>query len=151
MYDRLVSDGLEPCAVTCSCLIGFAAEVGELQRAISFFEKLSSLTTPSIRAYMTVLRVHAKRQDWPSSLNVFRDMQKRKVNLDSLVLNVILATGVAGDQIEGVEQLLIEADTFKPPISDVVSYNTLIKGYAARNDALKAIQVISRMRARGLA
>jgi pentatricopeptide repeat protein len=99
---------------------------------------------------MTVLRVHAKRQDWPSSLNVFRDMQKRKVPLDSLVLNVILATGVAGDQIEGVEQLLVEADTFKPPISDVVSYNTLIKGYAQRNDALKAIQVINRMVQRGL-
>jgi len=150
MYDHLASDGLEASPVTCSCLISFAAEVGEHQRAIGFFEKLSSLTTPSIRAYMTVLRVHAKRQDWPSSLNVFHDMQRRKVKLDSLVLNVILATGVAADQIEGVEELLLEADTFKPPISDVVSYNTLIKGYAQRNDALKAIQVINRMVKRGL-
>jgi len=150
MYDHLASDGLEASPVTCSCLISFAVEVGELQRAIGFFEKLSCLTTPSIRAYMTVLRVHAKRQDWPSSLNVFQDMRTRKVPLDSLVLNVILATGVAADQIEGVEQLLLEADTFKPPISDVVSYNTLIKGYAQRNDALKAIQVINRMVKRGL-
>mmetsp|Transcript_79536 Transcript_79536/g.125454 ORF Transcript_79536/g.125454 Transcript_79536/m.125454 type:complete len:767 (+) Transcript_79536:139-2439(+) len=150
MYDHLASDGLEASPVTCSCLISFAVEVGELQRAIGFFEKLSSLTTPSIRAYMTVLRVHAKRQDWPSSVNVFQDMRTRKVPLDSLVLNVILATGVAADQIEGVEQLLLEADTFKPPISDVVSYNTLIKGYAQRNDALKAIQVINRMVKRGL-
>lgn len=150
MYDCLVSDGLEASAVTCSCLISFAAEIGELQRAIGFFEKLSSISTPSIRAYMTVLRVHAKRQDWPSSLNVFRDMQKRRVKLDSLVLNVILATGVAADQIEGVEQLLLEADSLRPPISDVVSYNTLIKGYTQRNDALKAIQVISRMTERGL-
>lgn len=150
MYDRLIADGLEPSAVTCSCLISFAAEVGELQRAIGFFEKLSSITTPSIRAYMTVLRVHAKRQDWPASLATFHAMQKRKVSVDSLVLNVILATGVAADQIEGVEQLLIEADTYKPPISDVVSYNTLIKGYAQRNDATRALQVIGRMRERGL-
>lgn len=150
MYDRLVADGLEPSAVTCSCLISFAAEVGELQRAIRFFEKLSSITTPSIRAYMTVLRVHAKRQDWPSSVATFRDMQRRGVPLDSLVLNVILATGVAADQIEPVEELLIEADNFKPPISDVVSYNTLIKGYAQRNDSAKAMQVIKRMRHRGL-
>lgn len=150
MYDRLVADGLQPSAVTCSCLISFAAEVGELQRAIGFFEKLSSLTKPSIRAYMTVLRVHAKRQDWPASLATFRDMQKRGVSVDSLVLNVILATGVASDQIEAVEQLLIEADGFTPPISDVVSYNTLIKGYAQRNDSSKAMQVIKRMRGRGL-
>jgi len=150
MYDRLVSDGFEATAVTYSCLISFAAEVGELQRAIGFFEKLSSTSTPSIRAYMTVLRVHAKRQDWPSSLSVFRQMQQKKVLVDSLVLNVILATGVAADQIEGIEELLDEADAMKPPISDVVSYNTLIKGYAHRNDALKAIQVLQRMRKRGL-
>ena len=56
MYDRLASDGLEPSAVTCSCLISFAAEVGELQRAIGFYEKLASISTPSIRAYMTILR-----------------------------------------------------------------------------------------------
>lgn len=150
MYDRLVSDDLEPSAVTYSCLISFAAEVGELQRALGFFERLSAISTPSIRAYMTVLRVHAKRQDWPSSLAVFREMRKRKVLVDSLVLNVILATGVAADQVEGVEQLLNEADTFKPPISDIVSYNTLIKGYAQRSDSLKAKQVVLRMRERGL-
>jgi pentatricopeptide repeat protein len=150
MYDRLVSDGLEASAITCSCLISFAAEVGELQRAIGFFDKLSTISTPSIRAYMTVLRVHAKRQDWPSSIKVFREMQSRRVKLDSLVLNVILATGVAADQIEGVEQLITEAESLKPPISDVVSYNTLIKGYAQRNDALKAIDVIARMHKRRL-
>merc|ERR1719498_1310024 len=102
MYDRLVADGLEPSAVTCSCLISFAAEIGELDRAAAFFQKLSSLATPSIRAYMTMLRVHAKRQDWKASLATFRSMQARGVRLDSLVLNVILATGVAADQLEGV-------------------------------------------------
>merc|ERR1719201_1062444 len=52
--------------------------------------------------------------------------------------------------MESVELLLSEAESFEPPISDVVSYNTVIKGYAQRNDALKAIQAISRMRERGL-
>ena len=77
IYDRLVEDGLETTAVTCSCLIRFAAEarrpirhcadtpseVGDFNRAKEFFEclrdggwvdasarKLSSLTKPSIRA-----------------------------------------------------------------------------------------------------
>lgn len=150
MYDRLVADGLEASAVTCSCLINFAAEVGELDRALSFFKKLSTLTVPSIRAYMTVLRVHAKRQDWKESVTIFRDMQARGVRLDSLVLNVILATGVAADQIDGVEALLNEADCMQPPISDVVSYNTLVKGFAQRNDSVGAAGIIERMRKRGL-
>merc|ERR1740133_150359 len=86
MYDRLVGDGLEPSAVTCSCLISFAAEVGEFARAIGFFEKLASMTTPSIRAYMTVLRVHAKQRDWTRTLAIFHNMQKLDVKVDHLVL-----------------------------------------------------------------
>mmetsp|Transcript_36931 Transcript_36931/g.86556 ORF Transcript_36931/g.86556 Transcript_36931/m.86556 type:complete len:775 (-) Transcript_36931:184-2508(-) len=150
MYDRIVNDNLEPSGVTCSCLISFAAEVGELSRAIYFFEKLSSITTPSIRAYMTVLRVHAKRLDWPASLAVYNDMLNRGASLDSLVLNVVLATGVAADQVEGAEALLREASVMEPPICDLVSYNTLIKGYAQRSDGVKALQLMTMMRERGL-
>lgn len=150
MYDRLEGDGLEPSAVTCSCLISFAAEVGELNRAIAFFEKLASITKPSIRAYMTVLRVHAKRQDWASSQSILRDMQQRRVGIDSLALNVALATGVAANQLEAVEALIVEIDGHGAPVSDVVSYNTLLKGYAQHNDASSAISVIRRMRERKL-
>mmetsp|Transcript_91179 Transcript_91179/g.212120 ORF Transcript_91179/g.212120 Transcript_91179/m.212120 type:complete len:512 (+) Transcript_91179:144-1679(+) len=150
VYDRLAADGLEPSAVTCSCLISFAAEIGELQRAAGFFQKLSSLTTPSIRAYMTVLRVYGRRQDWSASLSTFRDMQRRGVHIDSLVLNVILATGVSADQLAGVEALLAEADGFQPPITDVVSYNTVAKCYAQHNDFDGAAAVIARIRRRGL-
>jgi len=150
VYDRLAADGLEPSAVTCSCLISFAAEIGELQRAVGFFEKLSTLTTPSIRAYMTVLRVYGRRQDWNSSLATFRDMQRRKVHVDSLALNVILATGVSADQLAGAEALLAEADSYNPPITDVVSYNTVAKCYAQHNDFDGAKAVIQRIRRRGL-
>lgn len=150
VYDRLAADGLEPSAVTCSCLISFAAEIGELQRAVGFFEKLSSLTTPSIRAYMTVLRVYGRRQDWTSSLATFREMQRRNVHVDSLALNVILATGVSADQLAGAEALLAEADGYNPPITDVVSYNTVAKCYAQHNDFDGAKAVIERIRKRGL-
>jgi len=150
VYDRLSADGLEPSAVTCSCLISFAAEIGELQRAVGFFEKLSSLTTPSIRAYMTILRVYGRRQDWSSSLATFRDMQKRGVCVDSLALNVILSTGISADQVAGAEALLAEADNYDPPITDVVSYNTMAKCYAQHNDFDEARAVIHRIRRRGL-
>ena len=66
IYDHLASAGLELSAITCSCLIGFAAEAGELQRAISFLDKLAEMNTPSIRACGTLLRVQGKRQDQPT-------------------------------------------------------------------------------------
>eukprot|EP00450_Noctiluca_scintillans_P028809 CAMPEP_0194550500 /NCGR_PEP_ID=MMETSP0253-20130528/95741_1 /TAXON_ID=2966 /ORGANISM="Noctiluca scintillans" /LENGTH=551 /DNA_ID=CAMNT_0039397939 /DNA_START=90 /DNA_END=1745 /DNA_ORIENTATION=+ len=53
IHDRLVAEGLEPSAVSYSCLISFAAEVGEVSRAVGFFDRLSELTTPSIRALIS--------------------------------------------------------------------------------------------------
>ncbi|CAK0881640.1 unnamed protein product, partial [Prorocentrum cordatum] len=39
IYDRLSADGLRPSHVTYSCLIGFAAEVGELKRAVELLRQ----------------------------------------------------------------------------------------------------------------
>lgn len=150
VYDQMAADGLKPSTVTCSCLINFAAEAGELDRAVDFFGKLQALTTPSIRAYMTILRVHCRRQDWPASLETLQDMEKRGIRMDSLTLNVALATCVAAEQLEAAEQLLARGHEANPPVSDVVSYNTLIKGYAARADPDGAQKFLERMRSRGL-
>mmetsp|Transcript_31903 Transcript_31903/g.74646 ORF Transcript_31903/g.74646 Transcript_31903/m.74646 type:complete len:770 (+) Transcript_31903:223-2532(+) len=146
LYDRMVADNLEPSPVTYSCLISFAAEVGALNRAVHFFDKLAAVSTPSIRACMTVLRVHSKLGAWRDSLAVFREMRDRNVPLDSLVLNVVLSTGVSVDQVEGVEALLQEANE----LSDLISYNTLMKGYAQRSDGVKALQLLTTMRERQL-
>jgi len=148
--ERLVQDGLEPSLVTCSCLVSFAAEIGDSGRAVRFFAQLAARTTPSIRAYMTILRVHSKRNDWAGALGIFRDMQQRGCAMDSLVLNNVLATGVAADELIGIEELLGEAETLEPPLVDVVTYNTVIKGYARQNCAAKAVETMARMRRSGL-
>lgn len=150
MYDHLIKDGLQPSVVTCSCSISFAVQLGETDRALEFFNKLSLITTPSIRAYMTVMRVHAKNQNWCSALETLRDMQRRNVKVDSLSLNVVLATGIASDQVEEMEKLLGEVEGMIPPIIDVVSYNTMVKGYAQRGDVDGAFSAIDRLRQRGL-
>lgn len=154
VYGRLQADGLEPSAVTCSCLVGFANEVGEYKLAATFFEKLATMTTPSIRAYMTILRVHAQQQDWRSSMATFRSMFEKGVKADSLCLNIVLATGVACDKLREADDLLSWAEASCPQspgsISDVVSYNTVIKGFARRGDLEAARRSAARMKQRGL-
>merc|ERR1719191_1768139 len=95
IYSRLTREGMKASPVTLSCLISFTAELGDFDSAITFFEQLASTSTPSIRAYMTALRVHAKRQDWPSSLRIFRSMQERQLQIDTLIVNTVLSTGVS--------------------------------------------------------
>mmetsp|Transcript_97581 Transcript_97581/g.262163 ORF Transcript_97581/g.262163 Transcript_97581/m.262163 type:complete len:227 (-) Transcript_97581:197-877(-) len=100
---------------------------------------------------MTVLRVHAKRQDWAASLALFREMRARGVKRDSLVLNFVLATGVSCDQVQEAAALVEEAQREEPGILDVVSYNTVLKGYTQRGDAEGALRTLAEMSSRGVA
>jgi len=150
VYDRLQIDGLEPSEVTLSCLVSFATEIGEFDRAIWFFEQLWLRAMPSMRACMTVLRVHTKRQDWPEALKLFRDLQRRGVLVDSIMLNMVLACGVQVGDLDGVEALLSEVATLTPTIADIISYNTLMKGYAQQKQSGEAIDLLDRMRKRSL-
>lgn len=150
VYDLMAADGHKPSTVTCSCLINFAAEAGALDRAIDFFGMLQALTTPSIRAYMTILRVHCRRADWNASLATLQDMEQRGVGMDTLVLNVALATCVATENLDAAEGLLDRGHRASPPISDVVSCNSVIKGYAVRGDLGGALRLLKGMDLRGL-
>jgi len=140
---RLEADGLEPSPVTLSCLINFAVETGESDRAIGFFTRLAAIGMPSIRAYMTILRVYSRRQDWPKSLALIRDMQHRQAPIDSLVLNVVLATGVAAGQLDATKALLKEFSQIG--IADVVSHNTVMKGLAQQKEVDGAIKLLDGM------
>jgi len=150
VYGRLTSEGFKASPVTLSCLVNFAAELGDLDKAIGFFEQLASTSTPSIRAYMVALRVYSKRQDWSKSMEIFRSMQSRGVPIDSLILNSVLATGIAAGKIEATEALLHEIAGSNPEIVDVISYNTVLKGYAHQKIADKALKILALMLERGL-
>merc|ERR1719421_1515578 len=47
VYAHMEADGLEASPVTLSCLISFAVELGESDRAICFFQRLAACSTPS--------------------------------------------------------------------------------------------------------
>jgi len=140
---RLVEDGFVPSPVTLSCAINFAVETGEADKAIAFFDQLAATANPSIRAYMTILRVHSKRRDWPKSLAMLRDMQKRQVAIDSIVLNVVLATGVAAGHLDQAKAVLQEFSQVR--IADVVSHNTIMKGFAQQKELDKATSLLDEM------
>jgi len=123
--------------------VSFAVELGDSDRAISFFNRLSACSTPSIRAYMTILRVYSRCQNWPKSLAVLRDMQNRQAHIDSLVLNTVLSTGVAAGQLEAAKTLLEEFSLIG--IADVISYNTLMKGLAQQKSGGRALLLLDQM------
>lgn len=146
VFDRLEQDGLEPSSDTLSCLIGFASELGDFDRAVAFFDKLSAKELPSIRAHMTVLKVHSKRNDWPASIALYRSMRERGLSMDAIVLNIVLSTSVACGKLSEAVTLLIEEPGVT--IADVVSHNIILKGLAQQCEISKALQVLDGMRLR---
>jgi pentatricopeptide repeat protein len=73
-------------------------------------------------------------------------MQRREITIDCLILNVVLATGVAACRLEDTRALLNEFAT----IADVVSYNTVLKGLAQQKDYARAVAHLDEMRERGV-
>jgi pentatricopeptide repeat protein len=149
VYDRLEREGLEPSPVTFSCLVGFAGELGEADRAIAFFNKLAAKDVPSIRAYMTVLRIYSQRKDWVASQTLVKDMHNSGAALDSLALNMVLSTGVSASQVEAAQEMLSEDPWSK--YADIVSYNIILKGLAQQGKTAKAIALLGTMHERRVA
>lgn len=149
VYSFIEREGLEPSPVTLSCLITFAAETGDFDRAVHFFDSLRKVGKPSIRACMAVLRVHNRRKDTVASFQVLSDMQECGVGVDTLALNVVLATCVSAGEVDAAAGLLQKAARQTPPIVDLVSHNTLLKGYAQQRRAVEAMDALRAMKGAG--
>jgi pentatricopeptide repeat protein len=147
--DRLERDGLTASAVTKSCLVSFSAELGLDDKTIYFFERLcESGSPPSVRACMVILRVHAKRQDWPASVACLRSMLDSGAGVDGVCLNVVLATGVAAGKVDEAQALL--SNTTVAHILDTISYNTVLKGLAQKGSVDKASRLFDSLGKQGV-
>jgi pentatricopeptide repeat protein len=146
--DRMEREGLNPSAVTRSCLVSFAAELGMDDKTLFFFSRLCEQTVPSVRACMVVLRVHGKRTDWTSSVELLRGMWDKGVEVDSLLLNIALATGVAAGKADEAEIFL--SDPRAKQIADTISYNTVLKGLAQKGRPENAFSLLAVMKQHGI-
>jgi len=143
VYSCLEADGLDPSPVILSCLVSFAGELGDSERAISFFNRLAACSTPSFRDYTAILLVHSRDHNWSKSVAVLGDMQDRKAPIDSLVLNIVLSTGVAAVQLDAAKALLQEFSL--TGIATVISYNTIMKGFSQQKCGDRAIRLLDEM------
>jgi len=72
---------------------------------------------------------------------LLREMQDRQAPMDSLALNLALSTGVAAGQLEAAKALLQEFSS----IADVVSYTTIMNGFAQQKSGGQAIALLDEM------
>eukprot|EP00928_Gymnodinium_smaydae_P053185 TRINITY_DN37230_c0_g1_i1.p1 TRINITY_DN37230_c0_g1~~TRINITY_DN37230_c0_g1_i1.p1 ORF type:complete len:608 (+),score=164.36 TRINITY_DN37230_c0_g1_i1:94-1824(+) len=147
VFDRMEGSNMKASPVTLSCLVGFAVESGDGNRAIRFFERLEEQDTPSMRACMMIMRVFAERKDWDSSIGLINRMRSRGAPVDALMLNAALTMGVANaGRLQDAEACLIA----NPPEADAISYNIVLKGLALQGEVSRALKLLTLMQQRGI-
>merc|ERR1719160_824820 len=118
----MIKDDIKPDSQMYICLMNDAVAINNTERCLFFFQKLSSIETPSMRTFMTVIRMHAKDQNWEAASRILSDMKKVCVMPDNLVFNNILGVCVTAGQSRLAKKLL---DDWRdvPGVLDIISYN----------------------------
>jgi len=145
LYSEITAQGLEPDAIMYGCLMKFSAECGRTDLARELFAKAPA---HDIHHYMAMIRAAGQDKDVDKAFSILASMKTSGIVLDTFACNSVLDVCSGAGQMERARALVNEMR--KDGNFDMVSYNTLLKGYGACGDTKKAKEVIAEMEEVGL-
>jgi pentatricopeptide repeat protein len=132
-----------------SCLCFSATEEKEWSAALYFFKKLLAVGEPNVKDYGNVMRAYAALGDATGAYELMKTMRERGLEPDAVMFNMAFAIScVAGKHLDLAEEML---RMFKgnAGIVDVITYNTLMKGYVQAGRIREAFDVLKDMETSG--
>lgn len=96
-------------------------------------------------SYSVLLKSHGRARNVVAVNSVLAEIQQNQTQVDSVLLNSAVDALVRCDNMGAAMRLLAEHEY--QPLLDVASYNTIIKGFAARGLVTDAFRVVDRMNA----
>lgn len=113
-----------------SCLIFCTLEVKQqIHRCKFFFKRLQESGSASDKDYGNMVRYGALIGDWQQCLRLMEDSKKAGVPIDNVCFNTALAACVGAGKLDVAKALLEAIDDSAGPTADVVTYNTVAKGF----------------------
>jgi pentatricopeptide repeat protein len=149
LYQSILQDGLQPDGMMYVCLMNAALSHGDSKKARFFFTELTKVETPSMRTCMTILRTYANEKDWKAACDILKVMKDSGTPPDNLAFNNVLGVCVRAGQV-GVAHELVSEWQDQKDLLDVVSFNTLLKGYTKLPNYSKAEAVLEQMQKIGV-
>lgn len=141
LYDLMVAESFPLDRAVLICLMNAAITCDDSKKALLFFRELCKQGPPSMRTYMTVLRIFTKEQDWLGAVNLLSRMKAAGARPDALVLNSALGLCISASELAAAEGLLQQW----PDSTDVVSFNIMLKGCSQQADISRAEAILQRM------
>mmetsp|Transcript_103517 Transcript_103517/g.259539 ORF Transcript_103517/g.259539 Transcript_103517/m.259539 type:complete len:652 (+) Transcript_103517:117-2072(+) len=132
-----------------SCLLFCAIEARAYKRCPYIWESLKSCGHPSYKDFGNMMRYASTQVNWHLGLSLIHEMQQAGFDIERVVYNTALAICVAASQIEQARRLLEQMEGVAD-LADVITYNTLAKGYAKNGQVDDCFDLFRRMRTHGL-
>lgn len=133
-----------------SCIAFAATESSDTDTAMEVFEKMRSGKAQcelSGKDYVNLFRIFAKRGDSNGAIELLRSLVGTEIPLDTVLVNIVLSACISAGEIPRARSILNEAKTgaFGGVPVDVVSFNTVMKGYATGGKIDTCFELIAEM------
>jgi len=144
LYHQICADGLEPDTMMYGCLMKFSAECGRTKLSRELSERAPGL---DIQNYMALIRAAGRDRDVDNAFAVLERLRVSGVPLDIAAYNCVLDVCVSAGDMKRARELVAEIKNISTP--DVITFNTLIKGYCSSRDINGARAVLKEMEEAG--
>jgi pentatricopeptide repeat protein len=146
LYDQIKVEGLEPDSMMYGCLMRFSAECGrtDLTRELSAMVPSSKLGLPH---YMSLIRAAGHDKDVDKAFTILDGLRSMGV-FDTAIYNAILDVCSSAGEMNRARELSSEMK--RQGLMDIISYNTLLKGYCMQSDSKSATAIMADMEVAGL-
>merc|ERR1719181_188369 len=111
-------------------------------------KNLLSSSPSDIAKHITMIRNCASQNNLEGAMGVFKSLEQSGVDLNSVIYNTVLDACVECWDLKAAESWMDRMR--KDGMTDVVSFNTLIKAYLQNNRLDKARHLMEEMRKQGL-
>jgi pentatricopeptide repeat protein len=146
LYDQLKTEGFEPDSMMYGCLMRFSAECGRTELTRELSSKMPNKRFGN-QHYMSLIRAACQDKNVDKAFAVL-DQFSEIAGRDTVMCNAVIdVCSSAGDMSRG-RCLLAEME--KSGLADLISYNTLLKGYCTLGDTRGANDVLVEMQKAGL-
>lgn len=145
LYGQICEEGLEPDTMMYGCLMKFAVECGRTDLSRELFEKAPQL---DIQNYMSMIRAASRDRDVDKAFAVLEKLKASGAVVDNAAYNCVLDACVTARDMRRARQLMEQMRTINN--LDIITYNTMLKGYCTQHDLNGAKELIAEMLKVGL-
>jgi len=145
LYHDILADGIEPDSTMIGCLMRFSVECGRTD----LFKELSEkpLMALDMQSCMSLIRAAGRDRDVDRAFAVLQQLSDNNMKPDHIALNCVVDVCVKAGDIKRAEGLVFEMEDLG--FADIITYNTLLKGYCQKHNLPAADALLAKMSEKG--